>query len=181
MNITLSIIKADIGGVGGHTKPSEKILETVKDYVLNYGKKLLLDHLVFYTGDDISILMSHQKGINNKDIHQLAWEAFKKGTEVAKSQSLYGAGQDLLKEAFSGNVHGMGPAVAEMEFEERKNEAVIVLAMDKTEPGAFNLPLYLAFADPMWSPGLLVSPDVGKGFTFEIIDSEYLKGEKLSI
>ncbi len=178
MKITLSIIKADIGAVGGHTKPSHKLLETVKNYAKTKGKKFLLDHLVFYTGDDVSILMSHQEGVGAKKIHQLAWEAFKKGTEVAKSQGLYGAGQDLLKDAFTGNVHGMGPAVAEMEFEERPNEAVIVFAMDKTEPGAFNLPLYLAFADPLWSPGLLISPDVGQGFTFEIIDSEYLKGEK---
>jgi fructose 1,6-bisphosphate aldolase/phosphatase len=43
------------------------------------------------------------------------------GTEVAKEQGLYGAGQDILKDAFSGNVKGMGPAVAEMEFEERPN------------------------------------------------------------
>ncbi|MGB9707188.1 MAG: fructose-1,6-bisphosphatase [Microgenomates group bacterium] len=179
MKITLSIIKADIGGVGGHTKPSEKILNTVKEYVSKKGKNLLLDHLIFFTGDDISILMSHQGGTTNKQIHQLAWEAFKKGTEVAKNQGLYGAGQDLLKDAFTGNIHGMGPAVAEMEFDERPNESVIVLAMDKTEPGAFNLPLYLAFADPMWSPGLLVSPDVGCGFTFEIIDSEFLSGEKI--
>lgn len=44
------------------------------------------------------------------------------GPEVAKSQGLYGAGQDLLKDSFSGNVRGMGPAVAELEFEERPNE-----------------------------------------------------------
>lgn len=179
MKITLSIIKADIGAVGGHTKPSQKLLETVKEFIQTKGKKLLIDHLVFYTGDDISILMSHKLGVANKQIHKLAWDAFITATEIAKEQGLYGAGQDILKEVFTGNVHGLGPAVAEMEFEERPNEAVIVFAMDKTEPGAFNLPFYLAFADPMWSPGLLVSPDVGKGFTFEIIDSESLKGEKI--
>jgi fructose 1,6-bisphosphate aldolase/phosphatase len=27
---------------------------------------------------------------------------------------LYGAGQDLLKDSFSGNVRGMGPGVAEI-------------------------------------------------------------------
>lgn len=178
MRTTLSIIKADIGAVGGHTKPSEKLLETVKEFVDAKSKKLLTDYLVFYTGDDISILMSHKLGVGNRNIHKMAWDAFIIGTEVAKKQGLYGAGQDILKDAFTGNVHGLGPAVAEMEFEERPNEAVIVFAMDKTEPGAFNLPFYLAFADPMWSPGLLISPDIGKGYTFEIIDSEHLKGEK---
>jgi fructose 1,6-bisphosphate aldolase/phosphatase len=179
MKVTLSLIKADIGGVGGHTRPSKKVLEEVKKFIEKNGKKLLLDHLVFYTGDDISILMSHREGVSNKKIHQLAWEAFKAGTEVAKKQGLYGAGQDLLKDSFSGNVKGLGPAVAEIEFEERVNEAVLVFTMDKTEPGAFNLPFYLAFADPLWSPGLILSPDLGKGFTFEVVDTEYLSATKV--
>lgn len=179
MKITISLIKADIGGVGGHSKPSNHLIKTVENFIKNNGKRILTDSLVFYTGDDISILMIHKKGINAKEIHKLAWEAFKKGTEVAKKQGLYGAGQDLLKDAFSGNVHGLGPAVAEIEFEERENESVMILTMDKTEPGAFNLPLYLAFADPLWSPGLLVSPPLAKGFMFKIVDTEYLTGEKI--
>jgi fructose 1,6-bisphosphate aldolase/phosphatase len=36
---------------------------------------------------------------------------------VAKREGLYGAGQDLLKDAFTGNLHGLGPQVAEMTFE----------------------------------------------------------------
>ena len=32
MKITVSVIKADVGGVGGHTKPSEKLLEAIKRY-----------------------------------------------------------------------------------------------------------------------------------------------------
>ncbi|MFQ5920961.1 MAG: fructose 1,6-bisphosphatase, partial [Nitrososphaerales archaeon] len=31
MRITLSAIKADIGGIGGHTKPSRELLNTVED------------------------------------------------------------------------------------------------------------------------------------------------------
>ncbi len=178
MKITLSLIKADIGAVGGHTKPSKKLLRAVEEYIEKKGKDLFIDKRVFFTGDDISLLFSHKRGIEDKKIHKLSFEAFKVGTEVAKSQGLYGAGQDILKDSFSGNVKGMGPAVAEMEFEERENESVLVFTMDKTEPGAFNLPLYLAFADPMWSPGLMLSPPLMKGFTFEIIDTEYLKAEK---
>ncbi len=179
MRTTLSLIKADIGSVGGHTKPSEKILQTVKDFLATKGKNMLLDWRVFHTGDDIALLMSHALGTDHQKIHKLAWDAFVKGTQVAKSQGLYGAGQDLLKDAFAGNITGLGPGAAEIEFEERPNEAVIAFAMDKTEPGAFNLPLYLAFADPMWSPGLMLSPDIGAGFTFEIIDTEYTKSDKL--
>lgn len=179
MKITLSLIKADIGAVGGHTKPSKLLLQTVNEFIEENGRKFLKDKMVFYTGDDISILMTHQLGIENKKVHKLAWDSFKIGTEVAKKQGLYGAGQDILKDAFSGNVKGMGPAVAEIEYEEREAESILVFTMDKTEPGAFNLPFYLAFADPMWSPGLILSPPLMKGFVFEIIDTEYLSGEKI--
>lgn len=181
MKVTLSAIKADIGAVGGHTRPSKKVLETVREFVASQAEKLLIDHLIFHVGDDICILMSHTRGIDDKTIHKLAWDAFKTGTEVAKVQGLYGAGQDLLKDAFTGNVHGLGPGDAEIEFTERPNEAIIVFAMDKTEPGAFNFPFYLAFADPLWSPGLMLSPDLRDGFTFEIIDTEYLTGDKVII
>lgn len=181
MKTTLSLIKADIGSVGGHTKPSKKLLKTVKEFIESKGKKLLIDQLIYHTGDDISILMSHALGVGDRKIHRLAFEAFKRGTEVAKKQGLYGAGQDILKDVFTGNVVGMGPAVAEIEFVERPGECLIAFTMDKTEPGAFNFPFYLAFADPMWSPGLILSPELFTGFTFEIIDTEYLKAEKTII
>jgi fructose 1,6-bisphosphate aldolase/phosphatase len=41
---------------------------------------------------------------------------------VAIEVGLFGAGQDLLKDSFSGIIKGMGPGVAEMEFDERPNE-----------------------------------------------------------
>ena len=42
--------------------------------------------------------MSHTQGIDNQEIHKLAWDAFEAGTQVAKEEGLYGAGQDLLKD-----------------------------------------------------------------------------------
>ena len=123
--------------------------------------------------------MTHTRGTSDPSIHALAWDAFKLATEKAKAQGLYGAGQDLLKDAFSGNIRGLGPACAEMEFEERPNEAFIVFQADKTEPGAFNLPLYLAFADPMYSSGLLLSQDLHDGFRFVIMDVDYTEGDRV--
>ncbi len=80
--------------------------------------------------------MTHFKGENNAEIHKLAWDTFLACTKKAKELKLYGAGQDLLTDAFSGNVKGMGPGVAEMEFEERGSDPVVVFAADKTEPSA---------------------------------------------
>jgi fructose 1,6-bisphosphate aldolase/phosphatase len=123
--------------------------------------------------------MTHRRGVANPEVHELAWDTFMAGTQVAKEQGLYGAGQDLLKEAFSGNVKGMGPAVAEMEFDERPNEPFLFFAADKTDPGCFNLPLYLAFADPMNTPGLILSPKMSKGFRFVIMDVNHTAGDRV--
>ncbi len=169
MRVTLSAIKADIGGIGGHTRPSDELLAKVKEVVKN-SSNMLLDYYVGYAGDDIHIIMSHTKGVNNSEIHQIAWNAFKEGTEVAKEQGLYGAGQDLLKDSFSGNVKGMGPGVAELEFEERPNEAFVVLAADKTEPGAFNLPFYRIFVDTRSNTGLIINPSLAEGVIINVMD-----------
>jgi fructose 1,6-bisphosphate aldolase/phosphatase len=179
MNTTLSIIKADIGSIGGHVKPSHRLLETVGRHVRAEVGGILSDCFIGATGDDIAILMVHDKGVGCEDVHRLAWDAFTDGTETARQQGLYGAGQDLLVDSFSGNVKGMGPAVAEMEFEARPNEPFLMFLADKTEPGAYNLPLYLAFADPMNTAGLLLSPELTKGFRFRIMDVSYTKGDRI--
>jgi fructose 1,6-bisphosphate aldolase/phosphatase len=179
MKITLSIIKADVGSIGGHIKPGERLKSRVREYIEDKGKKLMHDYYISSTGDDIAILFSHSRGEGDADIHELAWDAFCAGTELAKEMGLYGAGQDLLKDAFSGNVKGMGPAVAEMEFEERPNEPFLFFAADKTDPGAYNLPLYLAFSDPMYNSGLILSPKMAQGFRFDIMDVSHLEGDRI--
>lgn len=178
MRITLSVIKADIGSIGGHVKPSSKVVEAVRTHIKN-AKGVIIDYLVFHTGDDIAILMSHTKGKLAESVHKLSWDAFLAGTKVAREQGLYGAGQDLLKDSFSGNVKGMGPAVAELEFEERPAEPFILFMADKTEPGAYNLPFYLAFADPMYCPGLMIAPTMKNGFRFTIMDVSHTEGDRV--
>jgi fructose 1,6-bisphosphate aldolase/phosphatase len=179
MEITLSVLKADIGSIGGHIKPSQALLSEVKNFVQANGKNLIIDFYLSSTGDDIAILCTHDRGVMDEKIHKMAWDAFKAGTELAKKQGLYGAGQDLLKDSFSGNIKGMGPAVAEMEFEERPNEPFVFFAADKTDPGAYNLPFYLAFADPMYCSGLILSPKISEGFSFHIMDVGFIEKDKL--
>jgi fructose 1,6-bisphosphate aldolase/phosphatase len=179
MKTTISVIKADIGSVGGHICPSQLLLERVKTHVLAQRGKLIIDSFVSHTGDDVAILMTHTRGVGDDAVHKLAWDAFIVGTECAKEQGLYGAGQDLLKDSFSGNVKGMGPAVVEMEIEERPNEPFLFFAADKTDPGAYNLPVYLAFADPMYNSGLILSPNMAKGFKFCIMDVSYTEGDRM--
>ena len=180
MKITVSVIKADVGGIGGHTKPSDGLIEAVRHTVKSSGD-LLLDYYIGYCGDDVHIVMSHTKGTDDEEIHKLAWDAFEAGTQVAKEEGLYGAGQDLLKDSFSGNVKGMGPGVAELEFEERPNEAFTVFAADKTEPGAFNYPMYRLFVDALSNTGLIVNKSLAKGVDFHVMDVEDATIAKLSL
>lgn len=179
MKTTLTVIKADIGSIGGHIRPSQDLLTTVENYVREKGESVIESFYIGHTGDDIAILMAHTNGVEAEEVHKLAWDAFNVGTAVAKKQGLYGAGQDLLKDAFSGNVRGMGPAVAEMEFDERPNEPFVCFAADKTDPGAYNLPLYLAFCDPMYNSGLMLSPSMAEGFEFTIMDVGYTEGDRI--
>jgi fructose 1,6-bisphosphate aldolase/phosphatase len=169
--VTLSVIKADVGSIAGHhiVHPDQmaaatKILAEAKQ------KGVIIDFYVTNVGDDLQLIMTHNKGPDHPDIHGLAWETFKVAAKVARDLKLYAAGQDLLSEAFSGNVRGLGPGVAELEMEERTSEPIITFHADKTEPGAFNLPLFRVFADPFNTAGLVIDPRMHDGFIFEVYD-----------
>jgi fructose 1,6-bisphosphate aldolase/phosphatase len=184
MKLTLSVIKADIGSVGGHTKPSSRMLDAVRGEVLKaIDAGLLIDAFVCHTGDDIAILMTHTRGEGSREVHQFAWKTFLAATSIAKTSGLYGAGQDLLVDAPCGNLRGAGPAVAELAFEHslsgaRPAESFMMFAADKCGPGAYNLPLYLGFADPMYCAGLMLPPMI-KGFRFHIIDMDNTVGDSI--
>lgn len=145
---TLSVVKADTGGFVGHSSAHPDMIETARRKLQEATGNLLADAHVSHCGDDIFLIMTHEKGIEAEEIHGLAWDVFMDTTVVAKDLGLYGAGQDLLSDAFSGNLRGMGPGYAEIEIEERPSEPLIIFMADKTEPGAWNLPLYKMFADP---------------------------------
>src|SRR3989338_264992 len=187
MKLTLSCLKADVGSIGGHTKPSAEMLGVVREAMEAARiRGQIIDYFISHTGDDIAIMLSHTHGPNDTDIHQLAWDAFLKATGVAARQGLYGAGQDLLVDAPSGNLRGAGPAVAEIQFEHapaktnkvRPAESFCLFAADKCGPGAYNLPIYLAFADPMYCAGLML-PKMIKGFRFDIIDMDHKGGDSI--
>ena len=136
---TLSIIKADTGGFVGHSEVHPDMLEAARGAVRDaVAGGLLIDGLVSRCGDDISLIMTHEHGADAEPVHSFAWNTFLRTTEIAKKLGLYGAGQDLLSDAFSGNLRGMGPGYAELEFTERPSEPVICFLADKTEPGAWN-------------------------------------------
>ncbi|MHA1902367.1 MAG: fructose-1,6-bisphosphate aldolase/phosphatase [Candidatus Thorarchaeota archaeon] len=168
---TISVIKADIGSLAGHVVVPDFILEMARKSLKEaVAKKIINDFHVTNAGDDLELIMTHHKGESNEEVHQLAWDTFMKGTEKAREMKIYAAGQDILSDTFSGNVKGMGPGSAEMTIEERKSEPIAIFCADKTEPGAFNYPLFKMFADPFTTAGLIIDPNLHKGFSFVVQD-----------
>jgi len=169
---TVSLIKCDVGSLAGHhvvPKPLFNIAE--KNLGRAEKEGLINSHYVFNAGDDLQLLMVHDRGESNHGIHKLAFDIFKEAADKALELKLYGAGQDLLKTAFAGNICGMGPGVAEMEIEERGSDPIVVFAADKTSAGAFNFPLFRIFGDPMNTAGLVIDPHMAGGFKFEVMDT----------
>jgi len=171
VSITLSVIKADVGGYVGHSESHPDVIARAEEAMAKAKNEgVLVDYCVAKCGDDLELIMTHEQGEDSEKIHRLAWDTFVDCTEVAKALKLHGAGQDLLSDAFSGTIRGMGPGVAEMEFEERTAETVIVFMADKTSAGAWNMPLYKIFADPFNTIGLVIAPNLHSGFSFEVHD-----------
>jgi fructose 1,6-bisphosphate aldolase/phosphatase len=126
--------------------------------------------------------MVHSRGSGDPEVHELAWSVFERGTEIARAEGLYGAGQDLLKDAPSGNVRGAGPGAAEITLdptaEERPAEPFLVFTADKCGPGAYNFPLWAVFTSPMYCMGLML-PKMKTGFRFTIIDMEHAGADRV--
>lgn len=168
---TLSVLKADVGGYVGHSSSHPKILERARELLEKArGEGEINDFHVTHCGDDLELILTHRKGVDNEEVHRLAWTIFLEVTQLAREMRLYGAGQDMLSDAFVGTVKGLGPGVAELEFVERPSEPVVIFMADKTSPGAWNLPTFRIFADPFNTVGLVIDPSMHDGFRFEVLD-----------
>jgi fructose 1,6-bisphosphate aldolase/phosphatase len=181
--LTISAIKADVGSIGGHTRPSQAMLQIAQERLQEAREsQVITDFAISFTGDDLCLLMIHRKGNNNAEIHNLAWEIFRQAAGIARQQGLYGAGQDLLKDAPSGNVRGAGPGAAEITFDETAPERpavpFLVFTADKCGPGAYNFPFWAVFTSPLYNGGLML-PHMKAGFKFRIIDMEYAGGDRV--
>lgn len=181
--LTISAIKADVGSVGGHTRPSSAMLESARSSLARAREEgFITDFDVTHTGDDICLLLVHHYDTGDSRIHELAWSVFQAATRVAEKEGLYGAGQDLLKDAPSGNVRGAGPGVAEISFDptakERPAEPFLVFTADKCGPGAFNFPLWAVFTSPLYCAGLML-PHMKAGFRFTVIDMEHAGADRI--
>lgn len=168
--ITLSIIKADTRGYVGHSRVhpgmvevAQKALDRAKDDLLDRRPSRLLwrRHLADYDAPPRHRVARHP--------HSRVGDLRGHDRDRQETQTLRG-GTGHFSDAFFGNLRGMGPGYAEVEFKERPSEPVLCFLADKTEPGAWNLPLYKIFADPFNTAGLVIDPNLHEGFSFEVHD-----------
>lgn len=171
--LTITIAKADTGSTGGHGTAPGKMLEAVaEEWAQAAERGEIVDFFITRVGDDISVTVTHDKGKDNESIHRHIWDGFMRSSVVAKDLGYYGAGQDMLADAFSGNVKGAGPSVTEMNIKEQKSEVVIFAQADKTAPGAFNLGFWKIFFGPdtTWRT---LGPGNSKNIKAGMLDFDY--------
>ncbi|HEY4706639.1 MAG TPA: fructose 1,6-bisphosphatase [Thermodesulfobacteriota bacterium] len=167
--ITLSVFTADVGGFVGHTSSHPEVLDVARETLASLGKGRIRDFQVLRCGDDLSLVLTHSMGVDDRGIHGLVWDTFLACREVAEELKLYGSSRGMLDD-FTGNVRCLGPGSAEMEFVERTSEPVLIFLANKTSVGAWNFPLYKIFADPFNTAGLISDPAMLAGFTFRVLD-----------
>jgi len=154
--------KADVGGVGGHVVAADEVKSIIAKFVLENngyrGEPIFTSLIVTHTGDDCAVT-----GIMAESVDMSAAEL-----------GLYGPGQDLVADAFTGNLRGAGPATVALPFPVRKDnpsQTVLVSFADKTEPMAFNHYATGAYMLPRFNTGLIIaSSKMKRGYIFEIVD-----------
>ncbi len=63
MRLTISVIKADVGSIGGHATPSPEMMDAATAEMASaIDGGFLIDGLISHTGDDIALLMTHTQG-----------------------------------------------------------------------------------------------------------------------
>ena len=170
--------KADVGGVGGHVVAAEEVKSVVARYVLANnlyrGEPIFTSLIVTHTGDDVAVTGIMTESVDMAVVDQLMWDALQEGAAKAAELGLYGPGQDLVADAFTGNLRGAGPATVTLPLPVRKDNAsqtVLVSFADKTEPMAFNYYATGAYLLPRFNTGLVIAASrMKRGYLMDIVD-----------
>jgi fructose 1,6-bisphosphate aldolase/phosphatase len=170
--------KADVGGVGGHVVAAEEVKAVVAKFVLEnnsfQGEPIFSSLMVTHTGDDVAVTGIMAENVPMSVVDELLWDALKAGADTATELGLYGPGQDLVADAFTGNLRGAGPATVVLPLplrRENPSQTVLVSFADKTEPMAFNYYATGAYLLPRFNSGLIIaSSKMKRGYLMEIVD-----------
>jgi fructose 1,6-bisphosphate aldolase/phosphatase len=170
--------KADVGGVGGHVVAADEVKSIVAQHVLTHngyrGEPIFTSLIVTHTGDDVAVTGIMAESVDMSVVDELLWDALQEGATKAAELGLYGPGQDLVADAFTGNLRGAGPATVALPLPVRKENAsqtVLASFADKTEPMAFNYYATGAYLLPRFNTGLVIaSSKMKRGYLLEVVD-----------
>ncbi|HXH83268.1 MAG TPA: fructose 1,6-bisphosphatase [Candidatus Tectomicrobia bacterium] len=171
--------KADVGGVGGHVVAAEEVKSVVAKFVLENnayeGRPIFTSLIVTHTGDDVAVTGVIDERVDMSVVDRLMWDALQEGATKAAELGLYGPGQDLVADAFTGNLRGAGPATVALPLPLRKDgnasQTVVLSFADKTEPMAFNHYATGAYLLPRFNSGLVIAASkMKRGYLMEIVD-----------
>jgi fructose 1,6-bisphosphate aldolase/phosphatase len=170
--------KADVGGVGGHVVAADEVKSTIAKFVLEnnayQGEPMFTSLIVTHTGDDVAVTGIVAETVDLGVVDALMWDALHEGARKAAELGLYGPGQDLVADAFTGNLRGAGPATVALPFPVRQDnpsQTVLVSFADKTEPMAFNYYATGAYLLPRFNTGLVIAASrMKRGYVMEIVD-----------
>ena len=156
--------KADVGGVGGHVVAADEVKGVITKFVLDnnsyQGEPMFTSLMVTHTGDDVAVTGITTEKVPNEVLDEVMWDALTEGANKASELGLYGPGQDLIADAFTGNLRGAGPASVVLPLPVRPDnpsQTVVVSFADKTEPMAFNYFATGAYLNPRFNSGLVIA------------------------
>src|SRR5215472_16127954 len=139
MKLTISAFGAEIGSIAG-LAPSGRLLAAIRATLhpakcrCQEGPSLLIDYHVSYTGDAVTVLLTHSRGMNSPDIQKLAWDALLEAAKTALEQGLCGAGKCLEQTL---------PPIRHMEYVGLPCEAFLLVAAHHVLPKAYIHPMDL--------------------------------------
>jgi fructose 1,6-bisphosphate aldolase/phosphatase len=170
--------KADVGGVGGHVVAADEVKSIVTKFVLENnayrGEPIFTSLIVTHTGDDVAVTGIMSERVDMAVVDELMWDALQAGADKAAELGLYGPGQDLVADAFTGNLRGAGPATVVLPLPVRRDnpsQTVLVSFADKTEPMAFNYYATGAYLLPRFNTGLVIAASkMKRGYIMDIVD-----------
>ena len=170
--------KADVGGVGGHVVAADEVKSVITKFVLEnnsfQGEPIFTSLIATHTGDDIAVTGIMSEKVDMSVVDELMWDALQVGAQKAAELGLYGPGQDLVADAFTGNLRGAGPATVTLPLPVRKDNAsqtVLVSFADKTEPMAFNYYATGAYLLPRFNTGLVIAASkMKRSYIMDIVD-----------
>ena len=170
--------KADVGGVGGHVVAAEEVKSAITKFVLEnnafQGEPIWSSLMVTHTGDDVAVTGIMSENVPMSVVDELLWDALCLGADKATELGLYGPGQDLIADAFTGNLRGAGPATVVLPLPVRRDnpsQTVLASFADKTEPMAYNYYATGAYLLPRFNSGLVIaSSRMKRGYLMEIVD-----------